>query len=146
MVLMCGLSGSGKSYVAERLVPRLPAVRIRSDVLRKVAAGLEPLQRSGSSVDAGLYTPSRSQSVYAEMQAIALALAAAGETVIVDATLRVAAREREGRDASEAGIAVLEAQQSRFEPPTADEETVVVDTETTAVMAQIEGALRAAFA
>jgi predicted kinase len=59
---------------------------------------------------------------------------------------RVAAREREGRDASEAGIAVLEAQQSRFEPPTADEETVVVDTETTAVMAQIEGALRAAFA
>lgn len=180
MVLMCGLSGSGKSYVAERLVPRLPAVRIRSDVLRKVAAGLEPLQRSGSSVDAGLYTPSRSQSVYAEMQAIALALAAAGETVIVDATFleraarkafrgaaaaagvpcvvlhcqaseptmrsRVAAREREGRDASEAGIAVLEAQQSRFEPPTADEETVVVDTETTAVMAQIEGALRAAFA
>jgi aminoglycoside phosphotransferase family enzyme/predicted kinase len=180
IVLMCGLSGSGKSYVAERLVPRLPAVRIRSDVLRRTTAGLDPGERSGSAVDAGLYTRSRRQSVYAEMQAIALALAAAGEIVIVDATFlersaraafrngaaaagvsclvlhcraseptlrsRVETRERQGKDVSEAGVAVLEAQLKRFEPPGADEETVMIDTEAGVTIEAVAGAIRTAFA
>lgn len=180
LVLMCGLSGSGKSYVAERLVPRLPAVRIRSDVLRKAAAGLKPLERSESPVDAGLYTRSRSESVYAELQAHALALAAAGETVIVDATFlerdartafrqgaraagvpcvivhcraserttrsRVENREREGGDVSEAGVAVLEAQLERFDPPAPDEKAVTVDTEAELEVEAVVAALRAAFA
>ncbi len=114
------------------------------------------------------------------MQSTALALAAAGETVIVDATFleravrtafrsaavaagvacvvlhcrasestlrsRVENREREGGDVSEAGIAVLEAQQKRFEPPAADGETVTVDTEAGVSLESIERALRAAFA
>lgn len=180
LVLMCGLSGAGKSYVAERLVPSWPAIRVRSDVLRKAAAGLKPLERSASKVDSGLYTRSRSQSVYASMLRIALALAAAGENVIVDATFlerssraafreaamgagiacvllhcraseptmrsRVERREREGKDVSEAGVAVLEAQLERFEPPSPDEQAVTVDTETALQIEAVVGELRAAFA
>ncbi len=180
IILMCGLSGSGKSYLAERLVPRLPAVRIRSDVVRKAAAGLDPLDRSRSSPDAGLYTRSRSESVYAEMQTLALLLAAAGETVIVDATFlerttrsafrdaaaavgvacvvlhcrasestmrtRVDTREREGTDVSEAGVAVLEAQLQRLEPPASVERAVTVDTEAELDLEEIAAAVRTATA
>ncbi len=161
-------------------MPRLPAVRIRSDVVRKAAAGLDPLDRSRSSLDAGLYTRSRSESVYAEMQTLALLLAAAGETVIVDATFlerttrsafrdaaaavgvacvvlhcrasestmrtRVDTREREGTDVSEAGVAVLEAQLQRLEPPASVERAVTVDTEAELDLEEIAAAVRTATA
>ena len=86
IVLMCGLSGSGKSYVAERLVPELPAVRLRSDVLRKWRAGLGADSRSGSELDSGLYQAQVSQLVYEELADAALAIAVGGDSVIVDAT------------------------------------------------------------
>lgn len=85
LVLMCGLSGSGKSWVAERLVPRLGAIRLRSDVLRlsmphastPQGAGAKPAQR---------YAPAAVASVYHELRALAARLLAAGEHVILDAT------------------------------------------------------------
>ena len=45
IVLMHGLSGSGKSYVSEMLYQLLPAVRIRSDVERQRVCGRRPLQK-----------------------------------------------------------------------------------------------------
>ena len=86
LLLMCGLSGSGKSYIAERLVPRLPAVRVRSDILRKARAGIASDHRSNSPVDGGLYTKGRSQAVYAEILRVSEELLREGETVLVDAT------------------------------------------------------------
>jgi aminoglycoside phosphotransferase family enzyme/predicted kinase len=86
LLLMCGLSGSGKSYLAERLVPQLPAVRVRSDVLRKARAGIDSQARSNSPVDGGLYSQHQTQSVYAEMLRVTEALIGAGENVLVDAT------------------------------------------------------------
>ena len=41
LVITWGVSGSGKSWVAERLVTRLPAIRLRSDVERKRLQGLD---------------------------------------------------------------------------------------------------------
>jgi hypothetical protein len=86
LILMCGFSGSGKSYVAQRLAPQLPAVRIRSDVLRKTRAGLAPEAHSNSPVDGGLYTPGDTQAVYADMLQLSEKLARAGDDVLVDAT------------------------------------------------------------
>jgi aminoglycoside phosphotransferase family enzyme len=48
LVLMSGLSGSGKTWVAQRLAPALHAVHLRSDIERKRLAGLPALARSGS--------------------------------------------------------------------------------------------------
>src|SRR6185369_13720 len=91
-VLMCGVSGSGKSWVAERLVQRLPGVRIRSDIERKRLANLAPQARTQSGIDSGLYAADRSEALYAHLLGCAEALAVGGERVIVDATFLSAAR------------------------------------------------------
>ena len=95
LVLTCGLSGSGKSYLAARLLARLPAVRLRSDVARKALAGLDVLAASGSGIDSGLYDPARSDETFSFLLETAGALLLAGEHVIVDATfIEKARRER----------------------------------------------------
>ncbi len=86
LILMCGLSGSGKSYVAERLAPRLPAIRLRSDVARKTLAGLDTLAQTDSPVGGGLYATGRSDEVFDYLADVATALLSSGEHVIVDAT------------------------------------------------------------
>lgn len=85
LILTCGLSGSGKSTIAASLAPRLGALRLRSDVLRKSLAGLAPQDSSGSGVDGGLYDPSNSSALYLSLAEHAAALMEEGEDVIVDA-------------------------------------------------------------
>lgn len=92
LLLTCGLSGSGKSYLASRLLARLPAVRLRSDVARKKLAGLGVLDASGSGIDSGLYESTRSDQTYEYLLETAGALILAGEHVIVDATFIEKAR------------------------------------------------------
>lgn len=46
IVLMHGLSGSGKSFLSEQLYQQLPAIRLRSDVERQRAFGCRPLQKT----------------------------------------------------------------------------------------------------
>lgn len=84
LVLMCGLSGSGKSWVAERLVPRLGAIRLRSDVLRRALPQASARQRAES--EPGRYAPAAVASVYDQLRTRAARLLAAGEHVILDAT------------------------------------------------------------
>jgi len=86
LVLTCGLSGSGKSYLAERLAPRLPAVRLRSDVARKARAGLRPDQSARAAVGEGLYQAGHSEAVYDWLRKTAADLLQCGEHVLVDAT------------------------------------------------------------
>ncbi len=85
LLLMCGLSGSGKSHLAEHLVPRLPALRLRSDVARKLQAGLSPRQRGSDAVGAGLYRADVSRRVYDRLAELAEDLLRSGEHVLVDA-------------------------------------------------------------
>ena len=86
IILMCGLSGAGKSHLAERLAPLLPAIRLRSDVARKTLAGLPALERTHSPTGGGLYDPAKSDAVFAYLAGLAEALLRGGENVIVDAT------------------------------------------------------------
>ena len=95
LVLMCGLSGSGKSHLARQLAPRLPAVRLRSDVARKVAAGLSPETPAGDGVGQGLYAPDRTRALYRFLAETAGTLLRGGEHVIVDATFLDAERRRQ---------------------------------------------------
>ncbi len=92
LIIMCGVSGSGKSFWARQLVPALGAVRIRSDVLRKVRHGLTAQADSNSAVASDLYASDRSAALYAAMAGLATRLLQAGENVIVDAACLVRAR------------------------------------------------------
>jgi aminoglycoside phosphotransferase family enzyme/predicted kinase len=160
LVLMHGLSGSGKTTVAQYLVEALSALRLRSDVERKRLVGLEARARTGSALGAGLYAADLTARTYARLAELARSVVVAGYPAVVDATFlsraqrktfaalarelgvpyaiadcqapesvlreRVAARERAARDASEAGIAVLEHQLASREPLTDQELSVRV--------------------
>jgi aminoglycoside phosphotransferase family enzyme/predicted kinase len=87
LVLMSGLSGSGKSWLASRLAPLLGAMHIRSDLERKRLAGLHALAGSGSSVGQGLYSPANTERLHQHLQACVQSSLNGGYTAILDATL-----------------------------------------------------------
>jgi aminoglycoside phosphotransferase family enzyme/predicted kinase len=95
LVLVGGLSGSGKSHVALALLERLGALRLRSDVERKRLAGMAATDRPAPADLARLYGPSMTLRTYARLQGIARDLLHAGLNVIVDA----ASLRRHERDA-----------------------------------------------
>jgi aminoglycoside phosphotransferase family enzyme/predicted kinase len=86
LILMSGLSGSGKTWLAERLAPILGAVHLRSDVERKRLAGLDDHSRSGSAVGEGIYSRGFTKRVYEHLAAVAEDVLAGDYTAIVDAT------------------------------------------------------------
>jgi uncharacterized protein len=92
LVVMMGLSGSGKSWLAARLAPLLGAIHLQSDIERRRLAGLQPGQRSGSALQSGLYAPQATDDVYVHLARSAGRLLRAGWSVIVDATF--ATRDR----------------------------------------------------
>lgn len=93
MVLMCGVSGSGKSTVAGYIAEHYQAVRLRSDVERKRLFALAPEQRSREyALD--IYTAQASRQTFARLQQLAEAVLVGGFACVVDATL-LRERERE---------------------------------------------------
>ena len=86
LLLMCGLSGSGKTSMARQIAERLPAVHVRSDVERKRRAGLDALARSPSGVAEGLYSSATSAQVYDNLAGAAEDILQGGLTAIIDAT------------------------------------------------------------
>jgi aminoglycoside phosphotransferase family enzyme/predicted kinase len=86
MLLMCGLSGSGKTWLARPLAVRLNAVHLRSDVERKRRAGLESGAQTHSGISSGLYSRDASAAVYEDLARHAEDILLGGLTVIVDAT------------------------------------------------------------
>ena len=92
LLLMQGLSGSGKSWLARRLAPRLDAVHLRSDRERKRLAGLAPLAASGSPTGGGLYASDLTARTYARLRDCADAALAGGHDVICDATFLLRAQ------------------------------------------------------
>lgn len=95
LAICSGLSGSGKSRLAQCLLEQCAAIRLRSDVERKRLAGLAPRDDSASATGAGLYTKDFTQRTYDRLAVSAAAALEAGFPVIVDATfLRFDDRQR----------------------------------------------------
>ncbi len=86
LISMHGLSGSGKTWISERLMAALPAIRIRSDLLRKRLFGLAESQKSESGVGEGIYVSSADDEVYAGMRRRAEPVLGERHNVILDAT------------------------------------------------------------
>lgn len=81
LILMSGLSGSGKTTVARHLARRLGAIHLRSDAVRKHLAGIPVDQKGGNE----LYTSVMSQKTYGRLLDLGIMLAQQGFSVILDA-------------------------------------------------------------
>lgn len=159
LLLMHGVSGSGKTWLAQRVLEQIGAVRLRSDVERKRLFGLDALADSRH-IPGGIYTEAASARTFQHLRDLAHGLVQIGFTVIVDATFlkqahrapfvqlaeqlpvplrilslqadpsllrqRVRQRMAEASDASEADLAVLEAQLQGIDPFTGAESERVV--------------------
>jgi uncharacterized protein len=91
MIVVCGLSGSGKSTIARRLADRLGFEWLRSDEVRKRLAGVAPAERLSESYAAGAYSSEFTEKTYSALLNEAAARLHGGAGVIVDATFGVPA-------------------------------------------------------
>ena len=85
MLLMHGLSGSGKSFLSQRLLEMTEAIRLRSDVERKRLVNLPPNADSKSALCGDLYANTATAATYHRLLFLAQSVLKAGYTVIVDA-------------------------------------------------------------
>ena len=83
LLVMCGLTGYGKSALAEEFCFQLGVMRLQSDRERKSLAGVEVTDHG-----APIYDTSWNQATYARLAALAEAELAMGRTVVVDATFQ----------------------------------------------------------
>ncbi len=91
LIVVCGLSGSGKSTVARRLADRLGFEWLRSDEVRKRLARVAPAER----LAAGAYSRAFTEKTYAAVLGEAAARLHDGAGVIVDATFAAPAYRAE---------------------------------------------------
>ena len=107
LVVMAGLSGSGKTWLARRIAETTDALHVRSDVERKRLAGLAPLAASQSAPDAGIYSHEFTLRTYARLRDCVRSCLRGGENVVMDAAnLRRDEREAFVRIALDSGAGV----------------------------------------
>ena len=86
VVVISGLTGSGKSSVAEAISSRRNFIVVSSDVVRKKLAGMELYDKDLSAYGKGIYTEEMTKRVYDSMINEAYDLVREGNNVIIDAT------------------------------------------------------------
>ncbi len=84
MVVMHGLSGSGKTTVSDAITAPLGALRVRTDVERKRLHGLAATASSGSGTQSGLYAEDATRTAYRRVLDLAHEAIAGGFTVVAD--------------------------------------------------------------
>ncbi len=167
LILMHGVSGSGKSWLASRLAQRLGAVVVRSDRERRRLEKRTRLQDP--------YGAEANRQTYLALLSAAQHLMVGRQTAIVDATFlrpeeiepfrdlaerchlalrvvhcmapdsilrqRIEQRQQSGDDPSEATVAVMQEQQREFRPLSPDLHAVTVDTTGPDPVAEVLNAL-----
>ena len=86
LIIMHGLSGSGKTIVSQIILEALGAIRIRSDIERKRLYGLSPDARTEDETKSTIYGIDASQVTYNRLEELAGKILNSGFSVIVDAT------------------------------------------------------------
>ncbi|MBL8848541.1 MAG: AAA family ATPase [Planctomycetaceae bacterium] len=92
-----GVSGSGKTSFSQRLLERVGAVRVRSDVERQRLDG-EGMRATGAASTKDRYAAQVTERTYQKLLSLAASILEAGLPAIVDATFLRAAHRRLFRD------------------------------------------------
>jgi hypothetical protein len=94
LLITVGVTGSGKSYLANALAARLGAVILSSDVTRKRLLGIDPTETRIEPFGQGSYTPEMTERTYRALLDEARPWLQRGKPVVLDATfLQRAQRE-----------------------------------------------------
>jgi len=107
MFIVAGLTGTGKSTIAEKLAVDYNAVTLNTDIIRKELAGIDPFERHHDSLDTGLYAPENVDKTYKKMVDLAWAMMGRGDNVILDATFQKDDYRRLALGAAEANHATF---------------------------------------
>jgi predicted kinase len=108
LLLCCGLMGSGKSVLAEALAPNLGLTVLRSDVIRKELAGMQPTTATRTPYGEGIYSPERSDATYTQLFKQAERLLSQGDSVLLDASFQHARHRTQAMQlAARAGVEFL---------------------------------------
>lgn len=86
LYLMHGFSGSGKTWVSDRLVGKFPALRVRSDLERKRLDAHSARQRATGRIESGLYSPGVTDQTYRALARYCETGLRSGFNMIADAT------------------------------------------------------------
>ncbi len=86
LIILHGLSGSGKTWLAQQLRETYGAIQIRSDVERKRLLGFSAETRTRSAIGKGAYSSDMTNQTYQCLLDLASLIVQAGPSVIVDAT------------------------------------------------------------
>ena len=86
MIILHGLSGSGKTWLAQQLRESYGAIQLRSDVERKRLLGFSAETKTRSAVGKGAYSADMTSQTYQRLLDLASLIVQAGPSVIVDAT------------------------------------------------------------
>ncbi len=86
LIIMAGLTGTGKSFLAEKLGKRLGIEPLRSDVLRKRIFGVPSLEHRLDKFGEGFYRSSATERTYDALLESARRSLTKGESVVLDAS------------------------------------------------------------
>ena len=86
VLIVGGLPGTGKSTLAAELGRRWGVPVVRSDVVRKERAGLDPTTSAAAAYGTGLYATALTDDVYSDLAAQVRGAVERGQSVVVDAS------------------------------------------------------------
>jgi len=86
LVLICGLSGTGKSTISSQLCARIGAAYISSDIVRKTIAGISLQDKITRKQASEIYTTKMTHQTYSKMREKAEQYIQKGYSVVLDAT------------------------------------------------------------
>jgi aminoglycoside phosphotransferase family enzyme/predicted kinase len=89
LIIMSGMSASGKSTLSQQLLDKLGAIRIRSDIERKRLFGIvstdNTADKVGNNINTGIYSTEASKLTYEKLITLTSMSIKAGYSVVVDA-------------------------------------------------------------
>ncbi len=86
LFVMCGLTGSGKSYRAKQIADKIGVEIISSDEVRKELMNMDKHQKDLSDFKKGIYSDEITKKVYEKLSSTGYELLREGKNVILDAT------------------------------------------------------------
>ncbi len=88
IVIVAGLSGTGKSTVARKIAVDYHGVQINTDVVRKEVAGIDRYEQHHDRYNTGLYDPKNIDDTYEQVMQRASTSLKKGENCVLDATFQ----------------------------------------------------------